>query len=347
MKQVYIVIIVTLFFFSCEKEKKSAPITPSGLFIINEGNFNFGNAEVSYYNPQKNEATNGLFFARNGFQLGDVAQSMYVQDSTGFIVVNNSSKIEVVRMPSLQWLRTITLPGSSPRYFLPINDSVAYVSELYAKKIWVVNYLNGTVTGSIVTTGWTEKMYKSGNLVFVQQKKNALLPGSYGTILKINTSNHSLQNANLFNGRDVLDLVMDKAGDLWVSVNEDTSLSMKATIYCCDGNLQQKKQFNFNVYGQKASVMCYNEQADMLYYCNKNVYKFPASDIELPINSLINTSGKNIYAMHVHSTTGDIYLSDALDFVQPSQISRYHANGDFIHSFTAGVISGNFVFYEP
>ncbi|MBL7779237.1 MAG: hypothetical protein JNK66_13235 [Chitinophagales bacterium] len=347
MKQVYIVIISILTFSSCEKEKKVAPNALSGLYIINEGNFNFGNAEVSYYNPQKSEVTNGLFFARNGFQLGDVAQSMYVQDSTGFIVVNNSSKIEVVRMPSLQWLRTITLPNSSPRYFLPINDSLAYVSELYAKKIWVVNYLNGTVTGSIVTTGWTEKMYKSGNWVFVQQKKNALLPGSYGTILKINTSNHTLQNANLFNGRDVLDLVIDKAGDLWVGVNEDTASQVKAAIYCYDTNLQLKKQFDFAAYGQKASIMSYNTQTDELYYVNQQVYKLPSSATQLPSAHVISTAGKNIYAMYVHSASGDIYLSDALDFVQPAQISRYHANGDFIHSFTAGVISGNFIFYEP
>lgn len=347
MKQYCIAVIIALHLFSCEKEKQNTPPEPSGLYIVSEGNFNFGNAEVSYYNAQKSEVTNGLFFDRNGFQLGDVAQSMYVQDSTGFIVVNNSSKIEVVRLPSLQWLRTITLPNSSPRYFLPINDSIAYVTELYAKKIWIINYTTGLAVGSITTNGWTEKIYKNGNQVFVQQKKNALLPGSTGTILKINTLNHASQSTNLFGARDVLDMTMNNTGNLWVSVNEDTASQSKAAIYSYDSNLQLKKSFEFSVFGQKASMMSYNTQTDELYYVNQQVFKLPSSATQLPSAQVINTSGKNIYAMYVHSSTGDIYLSDAMDFVQPSQISRYQANGDFIHSFTAGVISGNFVFYEP
>src|SRR5208283_4147750 len=88
-----------------------------GVYVINQGNFGFGNGEVSFYNPANNQVANNLFDSVNGFHPGDVLQSMYILDSLGFIVVNNSQRILEVKIPSFKWVRTITMPNSSPRYF--------------------------------------------------------------------------------------------------------------------------------------------------------------------------------------------------------------------------------------
>lgn len=57
--------------------------TGPGLFITNEGNFQYGNATLSYYDPATKKVENEVFYRANAMKLGDVAQSMTIPQRSG------------------------------------------------------------------------------------------------------------------------------------------------------------------------------------------------------------------------------------------------------------------------
>ena len=145
-------------------------ITGSGLFITNEGNFMYGNASLSYYDPEKKQVENEIFFRANGFKLGDVAQSMVIRDGIGWIVVNNSGVIYAIDIDTFKEVGRIE-GFTSPRYIHFLSDEKAYVTQIWDPRIYIVNPRTYEITGYIQTdmdfeTGSTEQMVQYDKYVF-------------------------------------------------------------------------------------------------------------------------------------------------------------------------------------
>lgn len=91
------------------------PEVGHGLFITNEGNFQYGNATLSFYDTQTRKIDNEVFFRANDQKLGDVAQSMTMYGGLGWIVVNNSHVIFAIDPVTFKEVGRIT-NLTSPRY---------------------------------------------------------------------------------------------------------------------------------------------------------------------------------------------------------------------------------------
>ena len=109
-----------------------------GLFITNEGNFQYGNATLSYYDPETKQIENEVFYRANAMKLGDVAQSMVIRNGIGWIVVNNSHVIFAIDIHTFKEVGRIT-NFTSPRYIHFISDEKAYVTQIWDNRIFIVN----------------------------------------------------------------------------------------------------------------------------------------------------------------------------------------------------------------
>ncbi|MDD4645862.1 MAG: hypothetical protein PHY99_07735, partial [Bacteroidales bacterium] len=138
-----------------------------GAYIDNVGAFGNSNGSISYFDTDSSIMINHVFEAVNGRPLGDVVQSIAIEGSKGYIVVNNSQKVEIVDMKTFASIGTIE-GLEYPRTFLPINDSKGYLTDgNYSGRVYVIDLVLQKITDTIPCGSGPDKMVKYGNTVIV------------------------------------------------------------------------------------------------------------------------------------------------------------------------------------
>ncbi len=307
-----------------------------GVYIANEGNFQFGNASISYYEDGLENAVQDVFEPANGRPLGDVCQSMRFFNGKAYVVVNNSGKIEVVNEDTFVSEGVIT-GLTSPRYFLPINKAKAYVTDLFADAIHIIDLNANSKMGEIACPGWTEELILAfGNAFITNRDRNY--------IFVINTATDQITDS-LEVGYGANSIVEDKNGKLWVACSGSSSQNENASLHRINAaNLSVEQSLWFPNAEDNPADLCINGSGDTLYYLNQDVYRLAISNTALATSAYISGDNRNYYSLAIHSKSGDLYLSDAIDFVQRGNISVYQSNGRLKKEFLAGIIPGGFYF---
>ena len=319
-------------------------ITGEGLFICNEGNFQYGNATLSYYNPTTKKIENEIFMRANAMKLGDVAQSMIIRDGIGWVVVNNSHVVFAIDINTFKEVGRIT-NLTSPRYIHFVSDEKAYITQIWDNRIFIVNPKRYEVTGYIevpdmtMEQGSTEQMVQQGDYLYVNC-------WSYNNrILKIDTETDEIV-AELEVGIQPNSLVMDCNNKLWTLTDGGYKGSMygeeSPAIYRIDPETMTiEHKFEFP-YGSDASEIILNGAKDRLYWINKDIWAMDVLDEELPTHPFIDNQGTIYYGLTICPRTGDVYIADAIDYVQQGMVYRYSSEGELIDEFYVGIIPGAF-----
>ncbi|MBR6748986.1 MAG: YncE family protein [Bacteroidaceae bacterium] len=315
-----------------------------GVFITNEGNFQYGNASLSYYDPTTMTVENEVFNRANAMKLGDVAQSMIIHDNVGWVVVNNSHVIFAIDINTFKERGRIT-NLTSPRYMHFLSDEKAYVTQLWDNRIFIVNPKRYEIIGYIecpgmtMENGSTEQMVQYGKYVYVNC-------WSYNNrILKIDTETDRVVD-ELVVGIQPTSLVLDKNNKMWTITDggyENSPYGYEApTLYCIDAEtFTIEKQFRFRL-GDKASELQLNRAGDMLYWLNDDVWAMSVDDTRLPIRPFLESKGTIYYGLTVSPGNGDVYVADAIDYQQPGKVYRYTSDGILQDEFYVGIIPGAF-----
>lgn len=315
-----------------------------GLFICNEGNFQYGNASLSFYDPAANQVSNEVFFRANGMKLGDVAQSMAIYGDRGWIVVNNSHVVFAIDVDTFREVGRIeNLP--SPRYIHFISPEKAYVTQLWDNRIFIVNPERYEITGCIqvpgmtMESGSTEQMVGYGRYVYCNC-------WSYqNRIIKIDTATDSVVGS-LEVGIQPTSLVLDKFGKLWTITDggyEGSPYGYEApSLVRMDAEtFTVEKRFTFRL-GEAPSELQTNGARDRIYWLNDDVWCMDVTDDRLPVRPFLECRDTKYYGLTVNPADGEVYVADAIDYQQQGMIYRYSPDGRLIDEFYVGITPGAF-----
>lgn len=321
--------------------------TPHGIFITNEGNFMYGNASLSYYDTETKEIQNEVFIRANGMKLGDVAQSMVIRGELGYIVVNNSGVIFVIDINTFK-LKGKIIGLVSPRYIHFINDEKAYVTDLYAYAITVINPQTFQIIKRIPINIPDKKQPSTEQMV---QYKNFVFTNCWSydnKILVIDTDTDSVVDY-IEVGKQPTSIVIDKYNKLWTITDGGYAGSPYGqeapSLYRIDAETRKiEKRFEFKL-GDRGSEVCMNGVRDTLYFINKHVWQMDVTMDKLPEKPFLeNPTKNNWYGLAINPYNSEIYLADAIDYTQPGMIYRYSPQGELIDNFRVGIIPGAFCF---
>jgi DNA-binding beta-propeller fold protein YncE len=326
---------------SCIKDKPQEPTktlislnSENAVYVINEGNYGSPNANISIYDPTSGAVIEDYYSQQNNnAQLGDVCQSMTKYNNKYYIVANNSHNVIVTNASDLT--KTAIITGfNSPRYVLPITYNKAYVSDLYANSIQIINLNSNSIIGSIPCNGWTEKMALVYNKAFVTNYyKNYCYV--INTITDIITDSINV-------GKGGASIEVDNNSKIWILTSGDNANNQPGRLVRIDPvTLQIELNLNFSL-SDSPQNLCINKTRDTLFFLNKGICKFPVSSNQL--SSPYFKQGSIYYGMGINPKDYTIYVSDVLGFSQKSTVEIYDMNGNFKTSFKAGIGSNGFVF---
>jgi len=341
MKKLFYLFIFYVIAVSCTKTSNNPTetfLTGNGVFILNEGNFTWGNGSLSFYSYDSSKIYNNLFMNINERPLGDVPNSMNIKDDRAYIVVNNSGKIEVINKNTLESVATIN-GLTSPRNIAFTNNNTAYVTSMYSDTVKIISLIDNTISGYIDLKRYSESIVISGSKAFIS---NMLGPQyvSGNEILVVNTENNEVVDY-ITVGFEPESMVIDKNKMLWVLCNGGLARDNFARMVAINTLTNSiEKNIEFPTITTSPSCLRIDGKGETLYYLENGVHSMNIGDTQLPTTPLIPESTHYFYKLGINPENSDIFITDAVDYQQKGYLLYYQMDGTFVSEQNANIIPG-------
>jgi len=302
--------LVAILLSSCSSDDP-APVYPSlkGDFIVCEGGFNANNGTIGFYNDEVSD--NDIFKSVNNRPLGDIIQDFEIVDTLGFIVANNSRKIEVVRMRDFKSVETIDDDQLTyPRYVAQATDNTVYITNgSMAGEVLVYDFKKFEFVDKIAVGQGPEMMAKVGNKMYVANS------GGYGvdkTVSIIDVEQGKVVKTIALDEGSVT-LKLDKNNDVWVyskGSHGGTWTWVDAKLYKIDSNTDEiEKIFELDgTIGTYGSNLFAISAKGELFYMTDAIYKMDINATEIPTEKWLD---KVFYGIEVNPKSGEVYCFDS------------------------------------
>jgi len=325
---------------SCDRIDGPGPVDPvvslvsaNGIFILNEGNFDWGNGSLTYYSYDSARIYNNLFETVNRRPLGDVPYSMFFHGNYIYIVVNNSEKIEVINNKSLESVTTIT-GLISPRNLVLAGQDKAYVTSMYSDSVRIIDLKKNKVSGYI-------NIHQTSESAVVINQKAFIANWLEGNEVFIIDTTTDLLIDSVEVGKEPESMVVDNKGLVWVLCNggwkRDTFAELVG-IYPQRHVIARRHVFP----ALESSPLCLQADGDgdTLFYIENGIRCMRTDAAELPADPLIGNDDHLFYKIGINPVNGDIVATDAADYKQNGVLLIYNRRGNLKNSYATGIIPG-------
>lgn len=334
-----------------------------GFFLLNEGNMGSNKCTLDHFDYSTGIYTRNIFAERNPGvvkELGDVGNDLQIYGNRLYAVVNCSHFVEVMNVKTAQHIGQISIPNCR---YITFKGRYAYVSS-YAGPVQVdpnarLGYVAkvDTVTLQVVaecTVGYQpEELAIVGDKLYVANSGGYRVPDYDRTV--------SVIDLNTFTEIKKIDVAVnlhrleaDAQGNLWVSSRGDYYTVPSRTYLidtATDKVIEELDLSNSDMTRCGDRLYVYSQEWN--YTAGKNEVSYAVIDIPgrqiVTRNFIKDGTEREIakpYGMAVNPVTGELFVTDAKDYVTPGVLYCFDAQGYLKWSVTTGDAPAHIAFSE-
>ena len=338
---------------------------PIGMYVLNEGNMGSNKADLDYLDYRTGVYARGIYAEKNPDvvkELGDVGNDIQIYDGKLFAVINCSHKIEVMDAYTTKRITQIDIPNCR---YIRFKGKYAYVSSYVGPVAMDPNARKGAVfkidlnTYKVVgecTVGYQpDELAIVGEYAYVTNSGGYRAP-NYDSTVSVVELGSMRQLYKIDVAINLSRIKADAYGNLWVSSrgNYDDIPSNLYRLEPVGGRYRVAEAMNI-----PASNMALSGDSLYVYsveYSNqtsKNTVTYAIIDTRRKrvVSRSFITDGteRDIvipYGLTIHPKNGDIFITDAKNYVSSGVLHCYSREGVHKWSVRTGDIPAHMVFLE-
>lgn len=339
-----------------------------GMYLLNEGNMGSNKCTLDYLDFVQGYYVRNLYAERNPHvikELGDVGNDIRVYGSRLYVVVNCSNKLEVLDARTGVRIAQVDIPNCR---YVNFYRGHAYVSSYVGPvqlnnpnavkgAVYKVDTLTLKVEGKCTVGYQPEEIEVLGEYLYVANSGGYMAPNYDNTVSVIELEGFR-QMQKIPVGINLHRVKADNHGRLWVTSRGDYE-TISSNLYV----LQKKKGRNEMEVTDTLNIPCSNFciSGDSLYYYSTEWNNFTQQNtitygiintetLQRVSNSFI-TDGTQAditipYGISIHPDTGDIYITDAKNYVSSGVLHCYSKDGKHKWSVRTGDIPAHMCFIK-
>jgi lipoprotein len=346
----------------------------AGMYLVNEGNMGSNKCTLDFLDYTEGIYMRNIYPERNPTvvkELGDVGNDVQIYGNKLYIIVNCSNKVEVLDARTGVRIKQIEIPNCR---YICFRREHAYVSSYVAGVLIDPNAPLGAVfkidTASLqvvdkVTVGYQpEEMVVLGDYLYVANSGGYRVPYYDNTVSVVEFEGFR-QEQQIVVGLNLHRIKADKYGKLWVSSrgNYNDIYSPYGSVPSNLFVLDKRVGYNEMIVTDTINVPCSNMaiHGDSLYlyshdYDNitqQSTLTYGIINIKtkkvVSKNFITDGTEKEIkmpYGISIHPETGDIYVTDAKNYVSTGTLSCYNKEGKRKWRVSTGDIPAHMVYLK-